>query len=285
MDSLIKYMDSFSKHWAAFPRKFPSPFPLISMGDITEKNIRMRRTFPTCNFSLILRGGGDFTRKSRTWRVQAPCVITQWPGESLDYGPIGPDDTWDELYLIYDAKSLSWFRQRGMVQEACPLWPIHNLDGVMAQVDELRTLSRCQSTEFAADQVDRICERLILETLLPGTQARSGAEDDVVQHIIMRLQHRPHLPHDFNAIAKHHGLSPSTLRRRWFEAVKITPGRYLQNLRLQNARRLLAETTLPVGEIAAQTGFQDMFYFSRRFKSETKRTPTQYRRHYRMGLR
>ena len=285
MDSLIKNMDSFSKHWAAFPRRFPSPCPLISMGDIKRKDARIRTAFASCNFSFILRGGGDFCRKNRIWPVLAPCVITQWPGEYLDYGPIGPGDTWDELYLIYDARSLPWFRQRGMVQETRPVWPIHNLEGVMAQVDELRTLSKSQGLEFTADRVDRICERLILESLLPGMPPRSEAGDDVVQLIVLHFRSRPHLTHDFDAIARHHGLSPSTLRRRWFDALKTTPGRYLLNLRLQNARRLLAETNLPVGEIATQTGFQDMFYFSRRFKSETKLTPTQYRRQYRIGWR
>jgi transcriptional regulator GlxA family with amidase domain len=132
--------------------------------------------------------------------------------------------------------------------------------------------------------MDRLCERLILESLLPGVKTQSGSDDQVVQDIVVQFRHRPHLSHDLEEIARHHGLSTSTLRRRWFEAMKITPGRYLLNLRLQNARRLLAETTLPVGEIAAQAGFQDMFYFSRRFKLETKLTPTQYRRYYRIGF-
>jgi AraC-like DNA-binding protein len=285
MDGLIKYMDFFSKHWAAYPRRFPSPCPLLSMGDIKKKDHRMRTTFHSCNFSFILRGRGDFHRKNRVWPVEAPFVITQWPGEALDYGPRVPTETWDELYLIYDAKCMPWFRRRGFVDEARPVWPIHNLEGVMAQVDELRALSKSQSMELAADRVDRLCERLILESLLPGVKADPDSGDQVVQHIVVQFRHRPHHSHDLEEIARDHGLSTSTLRRRWFEALKITPGRYLLNLRLQNARRLLAETTLPVGEIAARTGFQDMFYFSRRFKLETKLTPTQYRRRYRIGLR
>jgi AraC-like DNA-binding protein len=277
-------MDFFSKHWAAYPRRCPFPTPLLSMGDIKKKDHRVRTTFQSCNFSFILRGRGDFCRKNQVWPVQAPFVITQWPGEALDYGPPVPAESWDELYLIYDAQCMPWFRQRGFVDETRPVWPIHHLEGVMAQVDELRALSRGPGVEFAADRVDRICERLILESLLPGIKVCPDTGDQIVQHIVAQFQRRPHLAHDLEAIARHHGISTSTLRRRWFDALKITPGRYLLNLRLQNARSLLAETTLPVGEIATQTGFQDMFYFSRRFKLETKLTPTQYRRRYRIGL-
>lgn len=218
--------------------------------------------------------------------MQAPFVITQWPGDALDYGPHVSAETWDELYLIYDAKCMPWFRQRGFVDEARPVWPIHDLERVMAQVDELRALSRSQSMELTADRVDSICERLILESLLPGIKkGRPDRDDQIVQQIVVQFRNHPHLSHDLEEIARRHGMSTSTLRRRWFDAFKIAPGRYLLNLRLQNARRLLAETTLPVGEIAAQTGFQDMFYFSRRFKLETKLTPTQYRRRYHVGLR
>lgn len=277
-------MDFFVKHWAAYSRRFSSSSPLISMGDIKKKENRVRQTFDTCNFSIILRGRGDFCLQKRTWPVKAPFVITQWPGVALDYGPLTPTETWDELYLIYDAKCMSWFRQMGFMDERRPVWPIHNLEGVMAQVDELRALSKSPSHEPAADRVDRICERLILESLLPGMEPRPDSADEVVQHMVVEFRHHPDLAHDLPEIARRHGISASTLRRRWFEVLKVTPGRYLLNLRLQNARRLLVETALPVGEIAAQTGFQDMFYFSRRFKLETRLTPSQYRRRYRMGF-
>jgi len=281
MDSLIKNMDFLVKHWA-FPRRFPSPCPLLSMGEIRGKDHWVRRTFSTCNFSLILRGRGEFHRKKRIWPVQAPCVITQWPGEPLAYGPPAPKETWDELYMIFDARCMPWFRQRGYVQDNRPVWPIHNLEGVMAQVDELRSLAGSRSPELIADRIDRICERLILESLLPGIRMGPETGDHLVHSLEQQLRQRPQEPHDFDRMARDHGLSSSTLRRRWSQALKTTPGRYLLNLRIQKARRLLAETTLQVGEIAAQSGFQDMLYFSRRFKIETALTPSQYRRRYRI---
>lgn len=282
MDSLIKNMDYFVKHWAAYPRRFPSPSHLLGMGDIRGKDHRIRRSFSTCNFSFILRGRGEFIRKKKTWPVLAPCVITQWPHEPLAYGPPVPRETWDELYLIYDARAMPWFRKIGFVQENRPVWPIQNLEGVMAQVDELRASVNSRHPERIVDRVDRICERLILESLLPGVQMGPETSDEIVRNVVLQLHQRPHEAHDFEELARDHGLSASTFRRRWQQALKSTPGRYQLDLRIQKARRLLAETMLQVGEIATQSGFQDTLYFSRRFKLETSLTPSQYRRRHRI---
>jgi AraC-like DNA-binding protein len=282
MDSPVKNMDSFVKHWAAFPRRFSSLCPLRSVGEMRGKDHWVRQRFSTCNFSFILRGRGEFHRKGRVWKVQAPFVITQWPGDMVEYGPPVPHETWDELYLIYDARCMPSFRRGGFVDESRPVWPIQNLPRVMEQVEELRALNPSRPSEIAADRADRIAERLVLESLLPGPRANPETDDELIQHLLLRFRARPDEAHDFDHLARQHGLSPSTLRRRWVEVVKVTPGRYLLNLRIQKARRLLAETPLQVGEIAAQTGFEDMLYFSRRFKIETRLTPSEYRSRYRI---
>lgn len=128
------------------------------------------------------------------------------------------------------------------------------------------------------DRVDRVCERLVLETLLPKLETG----DEVIQKIQSQLRQQLDREHDFDELAQRIGMSPSTFRRRWFQALKTTPGRYLLDLRIQKARRMLAETALDVGEIASRTGFEDRLYFSRRFKLETTLSPTEYRERYRI---
>ncbi|MFA6288621.1 MAG: AraC family ligand binding domain-containing protein [Opitutaceae bacterium] len=73
------------------------------MNYIDKKTNWMRTDFHVCAFSIILRGRGEFHRLGRLWPVQAPCVITQWPGEYLEYGP-AKGETWDECYIIYKAE-------------------------------------------------------------------------------------------------------------------------------------------------------------------------------------
>lgn len=52
---------------------------------------------------------------------------------------------------------------------------------------------------------------------------------------------------------------------------------YLTGIKLKRAAWLLRNTSLKLSEIAARLGYKDMAYFSRLFKKQYKRTPTEYR--------
>lgn len=277
MDILFKNMDFLVKLWAPFSRRFPSPVPLLATDFISKKSCWTQRVFHTCNFSLILRGSGEFRRAGKTWTIQAPCVLTQWPGEYLEYGP-PPGETWDELYLIYDARLRSRFLQSRFIDPALPVWPIEDIDAVRIQVAELKKLVNSAFPETVADQVDRVCERLVLETRLTS----HSAKDSPFHQLIAKAQRNPGRIVDFQTWALQHGMSLSTFRRHWGAAFQLPPARFLQQLRMREACRLLAETTLPINAIAHSVGFEDELYFSRRFRKEQKMSPSDYRNAYRM---
>ncbi|MDO4336810.1 MAG: AraC family transcriptional regulator [Eubacteriales bacterium] len=54
--------------------------------------------------------------------------------------------------------------------------------------------------------------------------------------------------------------------------------RFHTNVRMENACKLLRSTLLPVGEISRETGYADMLYFSRSFRSVVGMSPTEYRK-------
>jgi AraC-like DNA-binding protein len=61
------------------------------------------------------------------------------------------------------------------------------------------------------------------------------------------------------------------------EATGDSPQQYIQQRRIAEARRLLANPALQIKQIAAMTGFEDRFYFSKVFRRVDGLTPTQYR--------
>ncbi|MBQ7386741.1 MAG: helix-turn-helix transcriptional regulator [Clostridia bacterium] len=71
-------------------------------------------------------------------------------------------------------------------------------------------------------------------------------------------------------------------RRRFGELFKndfdITPNRYIQIKRIEYSKELLAFSELSIGEIAALCGFSDIYYFSKRFKLETGKSPQNYKK-------
>jgi len=57
----------------------------------------------------------------------------------------------------------------------------------------------------------------------------------------------------------------------------VTPHVYLANLRIDRARKLLTETSLPISQIASQVGYQSQSHFTKMFKSVAGVTPRVYR--------
>ena len=75
--------------------------------------------------------------------------------------------------------------------------------------------------------------------------------------------------------------SPAYIRRKFYESASITPVEFLNNLRLEHAKKLLmSNVSLSVKEVAEESGFRDPYYFSRFFKEKTGMTPTGFRKQY-----
>ena len=69
-----------------------------------------------------------------------------------------------------------------------------------------------------------------------------------------------------------------TLKRRFKIATGSSLIERLQNLRVEEAKRLLEASTMPVDEISFNVGYEDASFFRRLFKRRTGLTPSQYRR-------
>ena len=75
-------------------------------------------------------------------------------------------------------------------------------------------------------------------------------------------------------------LSVSALERRFKKFLSKTPQQYITEVRLENARRLLVETTLPISVVADESGISDPSYFSRIFHKEFSVLPSEFRDSY-----
>ena len=75
-----------------------------------------------------------------------------------------------------------------------------------------------------------------------------------------------------------------TLKRRFKIATGSSLMEHLQNLRVEEAKRLLESSEFPVDEISFMVGYEDASFFRRLFKRRTGLTPSQYRRMFKQIL-
>ncbi|MCP5042424.1 MAG: helix-turn-helix transcriptional regulator [bacterium] len=96
---------------------------------------------------------------------------------------------------------------------------------------------------------------------------------EVLQFIDRNLED----PLDNARLAEIAHISESCFIRRFREAMRQTPARYVQDRRVARAAELLVCTSYSIDEVAQRCGFANRYYFSRVFSERVGRPPVRYR--------
>ncbi len=114
--------------------------------------------------------------------------------------------------------------------------------------------------------------------IAPDKITVSAEEERLVSQMLKAIE--AHLDdEDYNAdlLARDVAMSRASLYKKLQTMLGITPTDFIRNVRLKRAARLLADTQLPIGDIAARVGFVTARNFSASFKKMFGLTPSEYR--------
>jgi len=129
--------------------------------------------------------------------------------------------------------------------------------------------------------VDALVVSLLGELRASGTRAlpvRGGLGGAATKRVTDYIA--AHLAEDvtLGELAAIVGLSPYHFCREFKRATGLPPHRYQIMLRVGRAKELLANTMMPIGEVAAAVGYDDQSQLARLFQREIGVSPTGYRR-------
>lgn len=110
---------------------------------------------------------------------------------------------------------------------------------------------------------------------------RQPHADSVVRHAENWLASHFREPHAVAGVVAMAAIPERTLKRRFKSATGSALIDYVQNLRIEEAKRLLEADTIAADSIAAEVGYENAAFFRRLFKRATGLTPGQYRRMFR----
>jgi len=142
----------------------------------------------------------------------------------------------------------------------------------------------------AAQQLECLLQKQTLEqhTILispAGVVQRQSTErlysgDPLIRQVADYISQQPQARHNVQSVAKYLKLSRRTLELHFMEHLHMTPGSYLQSLRITRAKSLLLQRDVyqTISEIAFAAGFGSVPAFRAAFLSHTGKTPSQYRR-------
>jgi transcriptional regulator GlxA family with amidase domain len=132
-----------------------------------------------------------------------------------------------------------------------------------------------------------VAQRLVLFLRRSGNQAQFSAtlqrqqrEPPAAQGIATFVLEHLEEPLSVAQIAKGVGMSPRTLSR-WCRAhLGESPAELVRRVRIEEARRLLEETALPLKDVSARTGMGDVSTLWRAFTQRLGVTPATYRQRF-----
>lgn len=122
-------------------------------------------------------------------------------------------------------------------------------------------------------------ERALLLADRARTDRAPTLLDPRLRPVLDLIHQRYNQPWTIEDLAAAAHLSPSRFAHLFREQLGLTPLNYIEGQRLQRARQLLEHTGLTIGQVAAEVGYDDAFYFSRRFRRSTGFSPRDYRQH------
>jgi len=161
--------------------------------------------------------------------------------------------------------------------------------GVTAGIDLALTLLE---DDLGHREAMRIARRLVVFLKRPGGQAQfsvplslQSSEDRAFENISTWMQNN--LGHDLRveSLAERAGMSPRTFARVFRQKTGRTPGKAVEELRVEAARRALEESVASIKEIAARAGFQSEEHLRRAFRRRLHVLPQDYRARFYQGHR
>jgi transcriptional regulator GlxA family with amidase domain len=156
--------------------------------------------------------------------------------------------------------------------------------GVTAGIDLALALV---DDDHGAELAHSVAGALVVFARRPGGQAQFSVQlqtQPAHTPAIAELQRwlPDHLGEDFTveSLAHKAGMSPRTFARRFHRETGTTPAVFVEQLRVEQAKRLLASSDLTIDAVAARVGFSDPAILHRAFTRRAGTTPGNYRDHF-----
>lgn len=138
--------------------------------------------------------------------------------------------------------------------------------------------------DYDENLVNRVCEQVLTDRVRSPTdrqrlplRARLGVQNAKVLSIIELMEANLAEPLSLIDVADHVGLSRRQIERLFRTEMGRSPARYYLEIRLDRARHLLVQSSMPVVEVAVACGFVSASHFSKCYRELYSRSPQQER--------
>ena len=175
----------------------------------------------------------------------------------------------------FTARDLAWLTRQfeAHASEAHPMGT--ELRRQVVTLDRLVRNWKTPQDATAPAELRLLTCHIIFEAARQLTLARPVRGQRAVETALAHMQAHLHEPLPMAALADATGCSRARLFQLFKENTGMTPNDYLQRLRVNKARQLLADPARTITDVAFATGFSSSQYFSNVFRKYLGMTPTE----------
>jgi transcriptional regulator GlxA family with amidase domain len=218
---------------------------------------RSRRVASVCAGAFLLAAAGllDGRRATTHWEL-ADDLAREFPAVEVDA---------DAIFIADDG--------------------VHTSAGITAGIDLCLALVEADhGAELARD----VARHLVVFMQRPGGQAQFSARlqapvtaNPTLRRVLDGVAARPAEDHSLEALSERAGFSVRHLARVFRRELGLTPGRYVERVRVEAAKARLQQGDEPLAAVARAVGFGSEETMRRAFRREAVTTPADYRDRFR----
>lgn len=229
-------------------------------------------------FVYISKGKGSFsTGMSKKIPVSKGQIIVLFPGVWHSYCPdsgVG----WNEYYIGFEGDIINQMLANRFITPDNPILDIgfnEDLVNLFTTAIKVAKEEKKSCQQHLSGIVFHILGMIL--SLSDNKNLESNEFGQLIEKakIIMLENVKNNI--DIQELASNLGTSYSWFRKTFKEYTGYSPAHYFQELKLREAKGLLAETSIPIKEIAYQLNFSSYGYFLSFFKKRVGCTPLEYR--------
>ncbi len=248
---------------------------------------QMKRTVKNYEFDYYIEGNRTIVINDVAYNIEPDSLVIRRPGDTVSGE--GPFNCY-MLTLDFSGQKAPAFYDRNSKGEIEPIsdnFLLQNLPTYFKPRHgiEYRKLMRLISIAmYSKTDKQKEIASLTMELLhLIAADSYSASEErsidsDEFSFICRYMQNHLREEITLDELAAKLHFNKSYFARKFKQNLGVSPMKYLFDIRMDYARLLLSDTSLPISEIAEMSGFCDSSYFGLHFKKQFGITPLGYRK-------
>ncbi|WP_281885564.1 AraC family transcriptional regulator [Paenibacillus sp. YYML68] len=284
---MTQFMERYKDAWSEDSLRFirtPSPFAKSSLFYVQE--IGHFQTQPSYftereqldSFLMVytLRGLGRLNYQQRSLTVHANQLFFI---DCMQYHHYRTDNEnpWELLWVHFNGSTTRGYYDK-FAEAGNPILTLQPETSIPSLIKQL--IHYQQPSLYSELKCSMLLVELMTDCLLEQKQAIGTAlsEADYIYAVIedIKLNYKSKITLD--ELSKQHAVSKSHLSKQFKRMTGFSPNEYLINIRITHAKELLKYTDLPVAQIAAEVGIENVSHFINLFKDRVEYTPLLFRK-------